>query len=227
VIRPAWPCLALLAAACTAAPERGYYAPTGASLGEALVAYREESREAVIDVRCQGAYVNTVQGRDVLTIHLQLDVARPRSGELRFPRGDLAVDIAGPPGEPRLSLPLGEAWSKREPLAGDPTVEAWTRRPFDLFFDAPDDLDGHVPDDLVVRWTARAGGQPVYGQCQFVRIPPDHLLAPSSDPIADPAFGLRDGYYLPGALKLGRRALRSSSEERLHYVFHSPSRWGL
>jgi hypothetical protein len=62
------------------------------------------------------------------------------------------------------------------------------------------------------------------GQCLFERISDDHPLCPSDEPVGDPAFGLRDGYYLPGRVRLGPRALRPTGEERMHYVFHSPWR---
>jgi hypothetical protein len=222
--------LALVAAAlagggCALAPERGYYAPEGRPLAVTLVPYREESDDAKVDLRCQGAYVNRVQGRQVLTVHLQLDVARPRSGELRFAREDLAVDIGMGAGQPHLRLAVSEVWSKREPVPGSLVVVPWGRRSFDLFFDAPDDLAGHVPEDILVRWMALAGGVPVEGQARFVRIPPQDPLAPADETLADMAFGMRDGYYMPGRLSLGERRLQASIEERTHYVFHAPEGW--
>ncbi len=217
--------LAPMAAGCALAPDRGYYAPEGRPLQTTLLAYREESDEAKIDLRCQGAYVNRVDGERVLTVHLQLDVARPRSGELRFAREDLAVDVGLGPGQPHLRLPLAEVWSRREPVPGSLTVMPWSRRTFDLFFDAEDDLDGHVPEDVLVRWTARAGSEPVQGQARFVRIPPQDPLAPSDEALADLSFGMRDGYYMPGRLFLGERRLQPSTEERMHYVFHAPAGW--
>jgi hypothetical protein len=216
---------ALSVGGCALAPERGYFVPEGASLGPTLVPYREESDDAKIDIRCQGAYVNRVQGARVLTVHLQLDVARPRSGELRFSRQDLAVDIGTGPDQPHLRLPLAEVWSKREPVPGALVVVPWGRRSFDLFFDAPDDLQAHVPEDILVRWTAQAGGEPVEGQVRFVRIPPQDPLAPSDEALADVSFGMRDGYYMPGRLFLGERRLQASTEERTHYVFHAPEGW--
>lgn len=216
---------ALAAGGCTLAPDRGYYAPEGQPLGTTLVPYHEESDDAKIDLRCQGAYVDRVDGERVLTVHLQLDVARPRSGELRFPRDGLAVDVGLGPGEPHLRLPLVDVWSRREPVPGALVVDPWRRRSFDLFFDAADDLDGHVPGDVLVRWTAQAEGAPVEGQVRFVRIDPQDPLAPSDEPLADVSFGMRDGYYMPGRLFLGERRLQASTEERTHYVFHAPEGW--
>ena len=215
----------LALAGCTLAPPRGYYVPAGVALGPSLVAYREHSDDAVIDVRCQGAYVNEVDGEEVLTVHLQLDVARPRSGELAFPQADFEVDLSSAPGDPRESLRLTEAWSKRERVTGPLVVSPWTRRPFDLFFDASSDDDGTIPDRLLVRWRAQAGSQVLDGQALFRRIREDEADAPSEEPIGDVAFGMRNGYYLPGDLALGARELRPSTEERMHYIFHEPRRW--
>jgi hypothetical protein len=212
-------------AGCTLAPPRGYYVPAGMELGPSLVAYREQSDDAVIDVRCQGVYVDKVDGEQLLTVHLQLDVARPRSGELRFPQAAFEVDLAAAPGDPRAVLHLSEAWSKREKIMGPLVVSPWTRRPFDLFFDATGDDDGTIPDRLLVRWSAEAGGQTLDGQALFRRIRDDEQYAPSPEPIADLAFGMRNGYYLPGDMRLGARELQPSTEERMHYIFHDPGGW--
>lgn len=211
--------------ACSLAPPRGYYVPAGVPLGKSLLAYREQSDDAVIDVRCQGAYFNEVDGEEVLTVHLQLDVARPRSGELSFPQQAFEVDLSSAPGDPRQALHLSEAWSKRERIAGPLVVSPWTRRPFDLFFDASPDDEGTIPDRLLVRWSAQAGDQTLDGQALFRRIRDDEPNAPSPEPIADVAFGMRDGYYLPGKIRLGDRQLRPSTEERMHYIFHEPGGW--
>ena len=215
----------LVLGGCTLVPPRAYYVPAGVPLGPSLVAYREQSDDAVIDLRCQGAYWNDVDGEEVLTVHLQLDVARPRSGELVFPPEAFEVDLASAPGDPRPSLRLSEAWSKRERIAGPLVVDAWTRRPFDVFFDAGPDDDGTLPDKLLVRWSAQAGGQSLDGQALFRRIRDDEPEAPSDEPIGDLAFGMRNGYYLPGRIRLGERALRPSTEERMHYIFHEPGDW--
>jgi hypothetical protein len=220
-----WALVLGAALAGCAAPERGYYAPAGVDLGPSLEAYRESSDDAIVDLRCQGAYANEVEGDDALTIHLQLDVARPRSGDLRFRREAFVVDLAGAPGDPRGRLSLSEAWSKRERVDGDLVVPAWTRRPFDLFFDAPDGDDRSIPDRVLVRWTAEEGGRALDGQALFRRIRSGEPHAPSDEPLGDVAFGFRDGYYMPGALRLGPRSLRPSTEERMHYVFHQPSGW--
>jgi len=212
-------------AGCTLTPPRGYYVPAGVPLGPSLVPYHEESDDALIDVRCQGAYFDKVDGEQVLTVHLQLDVARPRSGQLVFPRDAFEVDLAAAPGDPRKVLHLSEAWSKRDLVTGPLVVDPWTRKPFDLFFDAGGDDEGTIPDRVLVRWTAVAGGRELDGQALFRRIRDDEPYAPSPEPIADLAFGMRNGYYLPGKLRLGRRQLRPSDEERMHYVFHDPGGW--
>ncbi len=222
-------CVAVLAAVSAGAcsvPDRGYYAPEGLPYGETLGAYTEESADALLDVRCQGAYVDMVDGRDVLTVHVQLDVARPRSGDLVFPRDAVFVDVERPGGGPAVELSLAEAWSGREPVAGDLVVRPFERRPFDLFFDAPDLVAEGVPAAVLMRWSARGSARMITGQTRFVRIPPGDPRAPSDEPTADQEFGMRNGYYLPGRVALGPRALQPSREERQHYIFHDPRSWG-
>jgi hypothetical protein len=59
----------------------------------------------------------------------------------------------------------------------------------------------------------------------FLRIPPGDPTLPGEETSSDKAFGLVDGYYLPGPGNLGRRRLQPSDEMRAHYVFHSPGGW--
>lgn len=220
----------LLAAACLPAcftpPDRAYFAPAGIEFGDTISSYRVERPDAHVLARCQGAYVNEVDGRDVLTVHVQLEVTRPRSGELRLTREDLELDIAFGAGGVREELDLTDAWSGRQQVVGDLVVPSWSRRPFDLFFDAPVDALGKLPEQVLVRWIGRAGGDRVVGQCLFRRISPADPRAPSEDPIGDASFGLRNGYYLPGRMHMRERGLRASAEERMHYVFHDPGGWG-
>jgi hypothetical protein len=214
-----------LLAACSAPAARGYYAPAGVELGATLASHREESSEAVLDVRCQGAYLNRVNGAEALTVHVQLDATRPRPGELRLFRDRIVADVRLSPDAPRVTLPLSEAWSRRQRIEGDLVVPAWSLRPFDLFFDASELAQAAPPESVVVRWEGEAAGAPVAGQCLFERIPEGDPRLPGDEPTGDLAFGMRAGYYLPGQVKLGHRALLPSDEERLHYIFHDPGKW--
>jgi hypothetical protein len=211
--------------ACFAPPDRAYFAPDGVEYGDSIATHRVERREAHVLARCQGAYVNEVDGRDVLTVHMQLEVMRPRSGELRLTREDLLLDVTHAVGVPHEELSLTEAWSGRQPVAGDLVVPSWARRPFDLFFDTTPD-DGALPEQVLLRWIGRAGNDRVVGQVLFRRIQPTDPRAPSDEPIGDTSFGLRNGYYLPGRMHMRERGLRESAEERMHYVFHDPGGWG-
>jgi hypothetical protein len=211
--------------ACGLPPERAYYAPAGAELGTMLARHRDQSADAVLDVACQGAYVNRVDGAPTLTVHVQLEVSRPRSGDLRLRREDIVADVRTRAGQPRLALPLAEAWSGRERVDGDLVVPAWSLRPFDLFFDAQELVEAPRPESVVVRWGGEAAGLPVAGQCLFARIPSGDPRLPGEEPMEDTGFGLRAGYYLPGRVSFGARALRPSGEARLHYIFHQPGRW--
>jgi len=212
--------------ACFAPPDRAYYAPSGSDFGGTIGTYRVERPDAHVLARCQGAYVNGVAGQDVLTVHVQLEVTRPRSGELRLTREDLTLDVADFSGDPHVALLLSEAWSGRQPVSGDLVVPSWARRPFDLFFDTTLDAGGALPEEVLLRWIGRVGSERVVGQVLFRRILPADARAPSDDPIGDTSFGLRNGYYLPGRMHMGERGLRESAEERMHYVFHDPGGWG-
>ena len=223
--RPPLAALLLLAlAGCGAPLARGYYRPAGQDAQEAIGAYVEQDSQALVEATCQGAYVNRVSRERTGTVHMQLEVARTRSGDLTLPRGSLEVDVKLPGGGPHLRLPVTQVWSGREFVTGDLLVPAWTRRPFDLFFDDPDMLGDGAPPELLLLWELRSGGEVLPGQCEFVLIPADDAFAPSKLPPADPVFGLRNGYYLPG-VQLGERRLREAQEERLHYVFHAEEGW--
>ena len=205
--------LAAAALAGCAVPERGYYAPEGLPRGDTLVPYTEDSADALLDARCQGAYVDSVSGRDVLTVHMQLDIARPRSGDLVFPRDGVVVDIERAGGGTAVELALSEVWSGREPVPGDLVVPPFVRRPFDLFFDAPELADDGPPRSVLLRWSASASARMLTGETRFERIPPDDPRSPSDEPTADKSFGMRNGYYLPGRMALGPRELQPSTEE--------------
>ncbi len=216
--------LLLALVGCTAAPPRGYYRPAGRPPAEAIGAYVEQGVEALVELRCQGAYANEVDGRDTASVHVQLEVARTRSGDLTLPRATLTVDVLPAGGGPHRRRELSEAWAGRDPVPGDLLVPAWTRRPFDLFFDDDALLDGGPPDALLLNWELRDAQNGSPGQCEFVLVPEDEPGGPAALPPADPSFGLRNGYYLPG-VQLGERRLRTSGEERLHHLFHEPEGW--
>jgi hypothetical protein len=169
--------------------------------------------------------VNRVDGDVVGSVHVQLDVTRPRTGDLRLRREDIVADVLLPGSGEHIALPLSEAWTRRSRVSGDLIVPAWSRRPFDLFFDAPLLAESPPPDSVLLRWRGEAAGESVTGQCLFERIPQGDRRLPGAEPMKDPAFGMRGGYYLPGTVDFGKRALRSSTEERLHYIFHDPEAW--
>ncbi len=214
-----------LLAACSATYERGYYAPAGAKPGDTLASQQQASPDIVVDLACQGSFVNRASGQQVASVYVQLEITRPRSGELRLRRDEVVVDVQLADGGPRLSLKLSEAWSRRDLLTGDLVVPAWSLRPFDLFFDSPLLVGEPPPSSVLLRWEGEAAGEPIDGQCLFQRIPANDRLLPDATPIKDMSFGMRNGYYLPGWEHLGTRGLRPSTEERLHYLFHDPATW--
>jgi hypothetical protein len=215
--------VALAALAGCSIPPRGYYVPEGVPYEDSLVPYNERSADAILDARCQGVYVNSVDGRDVLTVHVQLDVERIRSGDLVVPRDAVSVALEPPEGGPAIEVPLAEAWSRREPLPGDLVVPSWSLRPFDLFFDSEELADAEIiPETVLLQWSARAGAHMLVGEARYGRIPDDDPRSPSGKAAADKAFGMYNGYYLPGKVALGERELQPSREERLHYIFHEP-----
>ena len=232
--------LALAGVACLAPPERGYYAPEGEPVRRSIGSFEGDNPAHHMTVVCQGVYQNTVAGEPVRTVHMQMRLAALTSAPVVITARRLAVDLHAPvpgpeggaggepldPSAPRLgpvtTLRPAEIWSRRTPIQGDLIVEGFSRRSFDLFFDEPAPDHEAPPVAVLLRWQGTAGRRPMAGQCQFVRIADDDPLRPGDDPVGDPAFGLQDGYYLPGAIRLGPRALRPTDEERMHYVFHAP-----
>ncbi len=215
----------MLLAACGAPPERGYFRPAGREYADLLVSYKEESSDAIIVAACQGAYVDRVRGAQVMTVHIQFDVTRPRGGDLILRRDAVQVDVQPTLDAASVELSLAEAFSGTQPITGDLVIPAWSLRPFDLFFDAEELLASGPPVEVLLRWKGTAAGVPVEGQCSFVQIPLGDPRRPSDTPMADMSFGMRGGYYLPGRLRMGDRRLQPSGEERLHYVFHAPETW--
>ena len=213
--------LLLLAAGCSAPPPRGYYRPAGAPPQEALTPWVGQAQDALLEARCQGCYENEVQGVRVGTVHVQLDLARTRSGDLQLPREQLVVELPAVGEAPPRRLAVSEVYTATHRVRGDLSVPGWTRRPFDLFFDDPALLADGPPASLRLIWELRDGDAVLPGRCDFVLIPDDDPFAPSRLHPADEVFGLRNGYYLPG-VRLGLRGLHTGGEERLHYLFHEP-----
>ncbi len=215
--------------ACGAIPERGYYAPEGQPRRPSIGVFTETTPTHQIEARCQGVYVNEVGGETVRTVHVQLNLASVQSLPVMLVRDQIEVDLTGLGVDGRrgvVTLTPSEIWSARDAVSGDLIAAGFARRPFDVFFDQaePFVLDA-PPETVLLRWRGRAEGRPLVGQCRFLRISADDPHLPSSDPVEDPGYGVRDGYYLPGAVRLGQRGLRDTEEERMHYVFHKPGGW--
>jgi len=216
----------LTAVACGSTVERGYYAPLDADFGKSLARAIQSVDGVRYEVACQGVYLNTVAGVERRTAHLQLQILRTEPGDVVLPIEDLRVDFlyegaAGQlEGEP-VGLRATEVWSGRKRVVQSLLVPAWTRRYFDLFFDHPD-AELPVPDVVRFRWRSRTGNAWSVGDCMFQRIAEDDPRLPEELPSADRAFGLRDGYYMPGFGRLGPRELIDTVEERPYYVFHDP-----
>jgi hypothetical protein len=86
VQRVAWLLAGLLfATGCGATVERGYYAPLGADFSDAAASLQDKRADLIIDVTCQGVYLNTVDGRRTRTAHVQLDITRTSARQLLFP----------------------------------------------------------------------------------------------------------------------------------------------
>ncbi len=240
LLRSQWPvrlALTCLAAAglggCSSPAERGYYSPCGQPLRRAIGSHREQARRVALEVRCQGVYVNEVEGDELRTVHLQLELVAVSSRDVVLERDRLVVDLHGlapggddePPAVRVSSLALAEAWAGKERQREDLVAPGFGRRAFDLFFDMPDTLGRPLPVAVLFRWGGASGEMPIVGQARFVRIPPGDPLEPAAEMVGDPSFGMRDGYYLPGHVDLGQRQLVPSEEQRLHYLFHRLRTW--
>ncbi len=222
--RPIISAALLLLAACTVAPPRGWYRPAGAPPAEGPGAHVEQDAGTQVEARCQGVYVNVVDGRRTASVHVQLEVARTAGSDVTLPRAALEVHVRLATGGPPAALALSEVFGGPRHEPDDLAVSGWTRRAFDLFFDAPGLLDDGPPDSLLLRWELRADGAATPGQCEFVRVPADDPFSPERLAPADEAFGYRSGWYLP-SVPLGERRLRTSGEQRLHHLFHEPPGW--
>ncbi len=207
---------------CGTTIERGYYAPVGSAFGRQLEPWRQQLGGLEVEVRCQGVYRNTVDGRPTRSAHVQLEFTRTQAGEVVIPLESLRLDFIDA-GQKSVSLAAAEVWNGRRRTIGALLLNPWSRNSFDVFFD-DGQVEAPVPQVLRLRWASSvAGGPPsAWGDCQFQRIEPDDPRYPRDLALADAEFGVRNGYYLPGPGDLGARGLRDSIEARPHYLFHSP-----
>src|SRR5262249_37423473 len=143
--RPIAAALLLALAGCAAPLPRGFYRPEGQAPQDSIGVYVEQGEEALIEARCQGAYVDRVDRQRTGTVPIQLAGARTGSGDIALARDSIAVDVKPAAGGPPVRLPLTEAWSGRDKVTADLFVPGWTRRPFDLFFDDRDLLADGPP----------------------------------------------------------------------------------
>ncbi len=227
--RMAWLCCSwlLLAAGCAHTVERGYYAPVDVPAVGGLGVLRQERDGIILDVACQGVYLDTVDGVKVRTTHLQLDVTRTRPTQVLFPVDGLRVDFIYGPGSdgddarPNVRLDPAEVWTRKSVVHDAVLVNPWSNKSLDVFFDHPDP-GLPIPPVVRFRWRADAPDGSTYGDVRFLRILEDDPRHPAPLPSSDKAFGVRDGYYFPGHGDLGVRRLRDSVEARRHYLFHDP-----
>lgn len=216
--------LALLAAgACASPPERGYYRPAGAAPQPTLQAVFVETDGAALALSCQGVYENVVDGEPTVTVHVQAEITRRSSDPLVLARPGWRVRGEDGDGAP-LALRLADVWHGRERIMGDLAVPGFRRRAFDLFFDDATRVGEPLPAWLELSWRGGPGAEGLAGSCRFERIPPGDPTLPEGAPVGDADFGVRQGYYLPGDVFLGERALQPSDEERAHYMHHAPRR---
>jgi len=218
--------IALLAVACASQPPRAYYGPVGADFGGTIGEWSHEDEQATFEVRCQGYYLNEVDGRLVCTVHLQLSAARTTGEPLILPLPFLSVDVLRDDGLPHQALDVTEVWERDRRLNGALVVPGWSRRAIDMFFDAPETGDA-PPELLRLRFgKLDADGSLRILECQFFRLADDDPRRPQGRRFADPGHGYLNGYYLPGWGDLGERKLRRlRSEDKLRpfHLFHEPS----
>ena len=224
----AWLCLGLLVGAgCNSTVERGYYAPLGASFSTSITTQQDKTADLIVDVTCQGVYLNTVEGKLTRTAHIQLDITRTSATQVLFPVDGMRLDaiIDAVEDLPEIvdteALLPDEVWSRRLKMHEMVLVNPWSNRSLDIFFDFVDD-EQPIPSLLRFRWRAEADSGWSYGDDQFLRIPEGDPRIPPALPASDKEFGMRNGYYFPGYGVLGPRGLRDSVEVRPHYLFHAP-----
>ncbi len=215
------PALALLAVACATPAPRCYYGPVGAEFGDTIGSWSFENKREAFIVRCQGSYLNEVDGRTVRTVHLQLTATRTHGESMTLPLEGLILDDPDPASS-APALQVSEVWQGPERLSGALVVLPWSRRVVDMFFDAPSSAS-EPSEFLRLRFSQReADGQLQLYECQFFQLAADDPRRPGGEALHDPEYGYRDGYYFPGWGELGERRLRSADEVRLFHLFHDP-----
>jgi hypothetical protein len=214
--------ITLLAVGCASQPPREYYGPVGADFGETIGEWSHEDEQLSFHVRCQGYYLNEVDGRGVCTLHLQLTATCTSGDPLTLPLELLSIDVLGELGRPHQLLPVSEVWECGRRLDEALVVPGWSRRAVDMFFDAAE-FTGGAPELLRLRFGQRDidGTLKIY-ECQFFRLAEDDPRRPDGRDLADPGHGYMRGYYLPGWGDLGERRLRSKDELRMFHMFHEP-----
>jgi len=224
----AWLCLGLLVVTgCSSTVERGYYAPLGASFSTSITSKQDKTADLIVDVTCQGVYLNTVDGKLTRTAHMQLDITRTSATQILFPVDGMRLDALSDSTEHDydlvdiVTLLPHEVWSRRIKMHEMVLVNPWSNRSLDIFFDFEEN-EQPIPSLLRFRWRAEADVGWSYGDDQFLRIPEGDPRIPPKLPASDKEFGVRNGYYFPGYGVLGTRGLRDSVEVRPHYLFHDP-----
>jgi hypothetical protein len=192
----------------------------GLEFGDSIQSWARDAEGITTEVQCQGVYLNHVDGRQVRTAHIQMELTRTRPGEMLVPVDGMKLDFIFKDRDP-VSLTPSEVWNGRKRVVGSMLVNPWSRKGFDVFFDDPDP-ELPIPPIVRFRWRIDAEVGGAHGDCQFRRIAETDPRSPQSLPISDAAFGILNGYYLPGHGDLGTRRLRDSVEARPHYLFHAP-----
>ncbi|MFT7465094.1 MAG: hypothetical protein ACI9EF_003457 [Pseudohongiellaceae bacterium] len=210
--------ISILAVACAAPPSRDYYGPVGVDFGDTIGSWEFENESESFQVRCQGSYLNTVDGQVVRTVHLQLTATRTHGEPLMLSLEDIVLKLLGT--GPTITLPVSAIWDGSEQIVGALVVPPWSRRVVDLFFDSVRTAEADLLR-LHLRQREADGRLQLY-ECQFFLLEEDDPRRPGDEALHDPDFGYRDGYYFPGWGDLGERRLRTADQVRLFHLFHDP-----
>jgi hypothetical protein len=223
--RPIAAALLLALAGCAAPLPRGFYRPEGQAPQDSIGVYVEQGAEALIEARCQGAYIDrrgpasaparctsSSTWRAAQRRHLARAQLDHGGRQARHGRPARAAAARARPGRAATAWPA--TCSCRAGRAGPSTSSSTTPGCWP---------DGPPPVILLVWELQRRRPRrprPVRVHAHPRRRP---VLARKL-PAAETDFGLRNGYYLPG-VQLGERRLRKADEERLHHLFHEEEGW--